>query len=542
MRTLKVVLTVLVILSGLVSGSVYLLSLGAGNGGLGSSYPQYTNLVTSDDEGDIAYKIYKESCAKPVSSADFIKGLTEEQAKDCNSNPNEGGISFVGENGNEMYLLSHNRWDRRVLYATYYLLQRGFTGPDKYSLRMDCSAPGFKVKPKMTLGVHYGRKDGDVISYIKSITNPEPNLDVQYVSSGPERYSPEGTESQNNSNAISPHAYGQALDIYSYGCTTVYLRLDSSSEAARWACGLTKANDTVYYHSYFYPVANIQNEIAYSSSTKGISSKPENDLPEAKNPYRLNPKPEIGSCNSGPVTLMVNNTCNPATPPMIPVTYENGGCVAHNQPNFPQKYYKSSYFYGSEKPGFWSDGKTSRVQPFQYTDATWLPNSDGCSCAGTPVPQNVPDSEKSYFAPKSGPLSFLNADLALTIPPEQRKGLDEEGIGSYVKSQAEAARKIALETAMIFSLAKKGGVYDKANEYFVNLISGDKLPRSEMTVNQISAPTDGGFSLPKEYNPISLLIYGGNKSSSEYDPGETIGRRRGLGYNATDMDRVHFGF
>lgn len=542
MKTIKIILIILIALGGLLSGSLYLLSLGTGNGGLGSSYPQYTNLTLNKDERDIGYEIYKESCAKPVSQTDFTRGLTEEQAKDCNSKPNGGGISFVGENGNEMYLLSHNRWDRRVLYAAYYLLQRGFTGPDKYSLRMDCSAPGFEAKPKMTLGVHYGRKGGTVISYIKSIANPEPNLDVQYVSSGSEKYSPEGTESQNNSNAISPHAYGQGLDVYSYGCTSTYVRLDSDESAAKWACGYTKAANTVYYHTYFYPIINIKNEIGYSSSTNEISSNPENGFPDAKEPYRLSPKPDLRSCSSGPVQLMVNNTCNPAIPSMIPITYSNAGCIAQNQPNLPQSYYKSSYFYGSPKTGFYSEGNTSRVQAFQYPSATWIPSSDQCSCIGTSVPQNVPDGVQSYYSPKAGPLTFLNANLGLTIPPEQKKGLSEDGLKSYIQNQAEEARKIVIEAAMVFSLAKKDGSYKQANEYFENLVSNGKLPDSEMTINQISAPTGGSFTFPAGYNPIALLIYGANKSGTDYDPNETAGRRRGLGYNATDMDRVHLGF
>jgi len=544
MKTIKIILTIFIILGGLFSGSLYLLSLGTGNGGLGSSYPQYTNLSLNKDERDIAYEIYKESCTKPVSSADFAKGLTEDQAKDCNNKPNEGGISFIGENGNEMHLLSHNRWDRRTLYATYYLLRRGFTGPDKYSLRMDCSAPGFKAKPKMTLGVHYGRKGGDVISYIKSIDNPEPNLEVQYVSSGSEKYSAEGTESQNNSNAISPHAYGQGLDIYSYGCTSTYVRLDSDAKAAKWACGYTKEANTVYYHSYFYPIVNIKNEIGYSASTDGISSNVENGFPDAQEPYRLNPKPDLKSCSGGSVTRTVNNTCNPAIPPMIPITYNNAGCIAQNQPNLPQNYYKSSYFYGygSPKAGFWSEGNTSRVQPFQYPDATWLRTPDQCSCIGTPVPQGVPDSERGYYSPKTGPLTFLNSSLELTIPPEQKRGLSEDGLKSYVQNQADEARKIVLETAMVFSLAKKDGSYKQANEYFQNLVAADKLPSSEMTINQISAPTGGSFSFPVGYNPIALLIYGANKNGTDYDPNETTGRRRGLGYNATDIDRVHLGF
>lgn len=544
MRLAKIVLVIAIVIGGLISSALYLLSLGVGNGGLGSSYPQLTNLKKSKDQSKIAYKIYSESCGAPVLEEEFVTGLNLDQVAECNGNPKVGGISFVGGNGNEMYLLSHDKWDQRVLLSTYYLLQRGFDGPEKYSLRMDCSAPGFEKRPKMTIGVHYGKKDGGVISYIKSLDSPEPNLDVQYVSGSTNAYSPEGSIANNTSNSISPHAYGQALDVYTYGCTSLYVRLDSEESAAKWACGYTGPANTVYQHSYIYPIKNIANEINFTSSVfDSLSLDPDNGTkPEAYKSYKLNPQPSLASCEGGNITATVPNTCNPAIPPAVTISYKNKGCIAINQPNYEQSYYKSSYFYGGSNGGYWSEGNMSRLQPFQFLQATFLPTTDRCTCQGSSIGSSIAQSEQDAYATKTGPLDFLSPTLSFTVPNERQEGLDNEGLKAYLRTQADAARKIVVESMMLFSLASTNSKYDQANEYFVNLVGQDYLPSSETTVNQILSPSGGSFSFPAGYNLFAKLIYGANTNATDYDPTQNVGRKRGLGYNSTDTDRVHLGF
>lgn len=541
MKTIKVVLLVAVIITGIFSGSLYLLSLGVGSGGLGSSYPQRTSLQSNKDEAEIAYKLYQQSCASPATSDQFQKGLSKNQADDCNKSPNTGGISFVGGNGNEMYLLSHDAWDTRVLYATYYLLQRGFDGNEKYSLKMDCSAPGFEKRPKMTLGVHYGLVNGQAKSFIKTIDNPSPNLDLQYVSSGSEKFSPEGSLNNNTANAISPHAYGQALDVYSYGCASVYVRLDSSPEASKWACGYSKAGDTVNEHSYFYPIKNIPLEIGFASNVfTSFSSKPDtNNQPDAYKRYLLDPLPDLVGCSGSDVVKIVDNTCNPPIPPKIPISYKNAGCIAQNQPQG----YKSGFVYSSPQGGFSSNGKTSRIQPFQFLFSFRQPTPDGCTCTpSSGVPGTYPESDQAYYQGKTGPLTFVDPNLALSVPVEQKKGLSDDGLKSYLSEQSLVSKKMIIESAMLFSVVKKGTTYQQALDNFNGLVGSSHLPETELTINQISAPNNGNQALPSGYNPFAKLLYGANKNGADYDPAQTTGRSRGLGYNSTDKDRIHLGF
>lgn len=581
MKKIKTILIVLVALSGITASMIYLLSLGVGNGGLGSSYPRYTSIASNSEEKKIAYKIFAESCAAPnISADDFANGLSEEQASTCNSSPNKSGIEFVGGNGNEMYLLSHNYWDKRVLYLTYYLLQRGF-GDSKYSLDMDCSANGFPSRTKMTLGVHYTLKEDQALSYIKSISDPSPNLDLQYIS-GSSGQSPEGTSAQVSSNSISPHAYGQALDVYSYGCTSVYVRLDSDMSASRYACGQSAS---IYSHSYFYPIKNIKNEIGYIMSAEDVSASPDQDseIPSAypAAQYPLLDKPELPACNSQPITVQTpDNLCqndNAKT-----VTYTVSGCIAQDQ----TKSYSSSYYFRSILPGY-TDSSASRVQPFQYIEATPPDPLEGDNCACKDI-QTIPTLEQTssgalttgttnalFAALASVPQALdyssenlTNPTLSLAAPSDQKVIVNqnkmatssnstslqgqvsddesqrlaqdtENDLEEYIKEQAAQTRKIVLEASLIFSLARENGSYSKANEYYSTLI-GD-LPESEMTINQIAAPKSGNFSFPEQYDTIAKYLYGAN-SGTDYDPDKVTGVRRGLGYNTAENDRVHFGF
>lgn len=586
MKQIRVILILLIIFAGLGAGVIYLLSLGVGNGGLGSSYTQYVDLKNNTDESAKAYTIFKEACNTPdVDESNFAAGLTTEQADTCNSDPNKSGISFVGGNGNEMYLLSHNLWDKRVLYATYYLLQRGFSD-SKYSLKMDCSANGFEPRTKMTLGVHYGQKGDQIISYIKSITDPSPDLAQQYIS-GDNKYSPEGTESQVSSNSISPHAYGQALDVYSYGCTSVYVRLDSDQSASRYACGRT---ESTYSHTYFYPIKNIQNKIEYIDSSAQIDASPDTNQKNPPDtqpnaPYTLTSKPDLAGCNSQPVIVVASdNLCQNDSKN---ITYTIAGCIAQNQTTD----YTSPYYYLSYTPNTTAQliaSKASRVQPYQYIAAPLDPLAgDNCACtdvqkiptidtSGTAsmigtgnstsalmggllsVPQNtdyassslanplldlaVPENQKviknQNFAATSSSSTSPEGQLANNESKDLAEATEKD-LEEYIAEQAKKARRIVLESSLLFSLAKNNSSNTEANEYYKDLV-GD-LPETEMTINQIATPNTGSFNFPDQYNVIAGYIYGTNSGMS-YDPSKTIGLKRGLGYNATDKDRIHLGF
>lgn len=553
MKILKLIAIILLILTTVGAVSLDLLALAVGNGSLGSSFQQKVDL-TVDSQKQIAYKLYQQSCATPILIDDFAKGMSPANANDCNNKPNPGGIDFIGHNGDEMYLLSHQNWDLRVLYATYYLLERGFDGPEAYSLRMDCSAPGFEPRPKMTLGVHYERDiSGQVptISFINSIENPVPNRQTQYIQSEPNgQYSPEGSQSFNTSNSISPHAYGQALDVYTYGCTTVYDRLDSDESAAKWACGKTGPVDPaspVAQHSYFYPIRNIPIEIEYADSVPAtFSSTPDNpDKPvDPHLPYKLDPRPGLTSCSGTPAPITVQDTCYPFVDP-IKITYTNRGCIAQNQPSVNNKYYGSKFFYGLDVPlPEYLTGQESRVQPFQFKSAVFIPGGDECTCISEPVGSSVPETEAADYQSKIGPIDFTNPKTLLTIPPEQQKGLSDDDLKTYLQSQAEASRKIVLEASMLFSIRQNdSNKFAQAEEYFKNLIRMNPAPTKQMLMNQIASPTIGLYKpFPDGYNQIAKLLYGSNKSNGEYDATLVTGHERGMGYNSTDKDRIHLGF
>jgi hypothetical protein len=543
-KALKTLAIIIVSLLGLTALALNLVSFLVGNGSLGSSVQERATL-TDQGQREVAYEIYKQSCSGTLLSVDdFTKGMTVDQAEDCNAHPNPSGIKFVGGNGNEMYLLSHYYWDIRVLYATYYLLERGFDGPEQYSLKMDCSPPGFNSKTKMTLGVHYGMKNGQVINFINSIQDPTPNRQFQYLV-GTGSYIPEGSARYNNSPSLSPHAFGQALDIYQYGCTSVYVRLDSEESASRWACGSSPANGSIINdHSYFYPIKNIPIEMGFINSSFGnFSTNPENQEPDPKQPYLLSPRPDLIGCNGGSVVLTVPNTCNPPIPPEIPITYSNAGCIAQNQPNNPNTYYRSNYFYNSLMPGFHSSGQTSRVQPFQFTTAIKLPNPDNCTCTSTPVANSVPQSEKVFYQTKTGPITLTDPDLVLTIPPEQKKTLNDDSLKRYLTSQAEASRKIILEASMLFSIRENSTTdYQEAETLFKNLIGLSQSDIKQMKMNQIVSPTMGNYRYSAAYLNFAELLYGVKNAQNSYNADLINGHKPGLGYNSSDKDRIHLGF
>ncbi|OQA52102.1 MAG: hypothetical protein BWY43_00639 [candidate division WS2 bacterium ADurb.Bin280] len=560
MKKLKIILFIVTVIFGVSTLALYLLSLGASNGGLGSSYPQYVDLKSDELEKKMALGIYKESCAKTVSDDKFVAGLTVGQATECNQNPKAGGISFVGGNGNEMYLLSQNHWDKRVLLATYYLLQRGFNGDDKFSLKMDCSPSAFEIKPKMTLGIHYGYKDKKEISFIKSIENPQPNLDVQYVSSGKSSYSPEGTLSENTANSISPHAYGQALDVYSYGCASLYVRLEADESAQKWACGLTggggadlgaltpvasgivgaissASGNVVSEHNYIYPANNLPLEIAFSNNDfeKFDPNTKASEIPIPKESYLLDPQSTTSSCDGQDVTLQVQDTCRPSLG-LKQITYKNKGCIALNQPQG----YKSSYIYGAEKPAYPSDDQTPLIQPFQYPSAVFLPSADNCTCQVTSGTNDYQvDATASFYQKTLAQIDFVSPVLALSIPSELQKDLKGEDLKKYLREQAEKSKKIVIEASLLFSLAEENGDYKSANDFFAEFVD-KKLPENQNIINQLAISADNGFL--DSYSQLARLIYGANDTASNYDPSLTIGRVRGLGYNATEKDRVHIGF
>lgn len=557
MRKIKIALSIITFLAGVFSLALYLLSIGASNGGLGSSYPQYTDLQDDENEKNMALEIYRESCAKPDSEA-FIKGLSVEQARDCNENPNKGGISFVGGNGNEMYLLSHNHWDRRTLLATYYLLQRGFNGDAKYSLKMDCSPSGFEKKSKMTLGIHYSREDGKEISFIESIENPQPDLDVQYVSSGSNAYSPEGTAKENNANSISPHAYGQALDVYSYGCASLYVHLEADESAKKWACGLTggggdlgaltptissavgaissASGRVVSKHNYIYPANNVPLKLSFSNGDFERLDLTVRDrkVPEPKEEYLLDPQSPIASCDDEDVTLEVTDTCRPSTG-MKQITYKNKGCIALNQPQS----YQSSYIYGTRKSAYARSGEVPQIQPFQYQSAVFMPSPDNCTCQ-TQIGENfLVDPTASFYEQTISQINFINSVLNLSTPSELKSDLKGDALKTYLAEQAEKSKKIVLEASMLFSLSEKDSAFDDANELFTKLTKQDP-PENPILINQIAVSAKN--KLLDSYKNLARLIYGPNDANSNYDPSKTTGRVRGLGYNADDNDRVHIGF
>jgi len=558
MKKIKIILFIITITFGASVLSLYVLSLGASNGGLGSSYPQYTDLKDDENERSMAFEIYKESCANLIEEEAFVKGLSVKQAQECNKNFKEGGISFVGGNGNEMYLLSRNHWDTRTLIATYYLLQRGFNGDDGYSLKMDCSPSGFEKKPKMTLGVHYSRKDGEEISFIKSIENPQPDLDVQYVSSGKYAYSPEGTKKENNANSISPHAYGQALDVYSYGCASLYVRLEADESAEKWACGLTggggdlgaltptvssavgaissTSGQVVSKHNYIYPASNIPLELSYSNDDfEGLDLRAQSEkAPEPKEKYLLDPQSPTVSCDGADVTLEVNDTCRPSTG-IRQITYKNKGCIALNQPQD----YQSSYIYGSQKSAYAKNGEVPQIQPFQYQSAVFLPSPDNCTCQTQPSENYLVDPTANFYEKTISKIDFISPVLNLSVPRESKDDLKGEGLKEYLREQAEKSKKIILEASMFFSLAEKDGDFKDANELFSKFTT-QTPPQDPILINQLATFEKNNFL--NEYSNLAKLIYGPNDSSSNYDPSKTIGRVRGLGYNADDNDRVHIGF
>lgn len=537
-----------------------LISLAVGNGSLGSSFEQKTNL-TLDPQKKIAYKIYKQSCKNAnLKIDDFAKGINLNQATECNDHPLVSGIKFVGGNGNEMYLLSRNYWDVRVLYATYYLLQRGFDGPDPYSLRMDCSAPGFEARPKMTLGVHYIIKKGisapnDTLNMINSIQDPQPNRKNQYIVNGTNNFTPEGSLNQSKANGISPHAYGQALDVYTFGCTSVYDRLDSDESAAKWACGKTGPVDPaspVGNHSYFYPIKNMPIEIEYADDkyqfSNTFSAPDSSSKPDPHKPYRLDPKPDLTSCSGTPAPIVVQDTCYPFIDPKV-ITYSNKGCIAQNQPSFDNKYYGSKFFYGLDVPlPAYLGGAESRVQPFQFSQAVFIPDESMCNCISTPVDNSVPETEAADYQRKTGPLNFVNPNMPLTIPPSQGKGLNDDELKTYLQSQAEASRKIVLESSMLFSLRQNNNKYPEAEKYFRELLGNDAslLPKKQMLMNQIVTSKAGKYilndPLHKGYDALAKLLYGNKGSANGYDFGSVVGHQRGIGYNSTETDRVHLGF
>ena len=273
----------------------------------------------------------------------------------------------------------------------------------------------------------------------------------------------------------------------------------------------------------------------------------------------------------------------------IILTYVNKGCTAYAQPNLKADYYKSLYYYNSQKDGYWSGylgpnwlNSISRVQPFQFLAAGFpipcyssnpLPIK---TCRSEQVPGNTPQGEKegenspAYVGSNKNGLVELqgkspddSAEFQLTVPPGQMKEKKYDGIKNHLKEQSSSAEKIVLEMMSLFSLAQKNGEYDKANEFWKALIgnnnnpnpnSNDILPDNKLTVHQLIAPGQ------KTTNPdsttttgaldnlvkVAKLIYGPNSHNSSgeeiYDLNLISGRQRGMSYNTKQTDRIHIGF
>jgi hypothetical protein len=543
-KVAKTIAIILVSLLGLLALGLNLMAFLVGNGSLGSSVQEKAVLIEQSQK-EVAHEIYKQSCKGNLTIDEFAQGkMTLADANTCNGDPYPNGIRFIGGNGNEMYLLSHYNWDVRVLYATYYLLQRGFDGPEQYSMRMDCSPPGFKAKPKMTLGVHYKLQGNSFVSYIQSIQNPQPNMNQEYL---PSIRNPEGTEKYNIVPALSPHAFGQALDVYQYGCTSVYVRLDSQETADRWACGYSQSTGTtVHKHSYIFPIKNIPIEISYINSNSSISTRPENGWPDAHERYLLSPKPGLDACNKGSiVSVTVGNVCSPPNSPII--TYQNAGCIAQNQPDNGSSYYNSRYYYNGPRPGYYSD--ESRVQPFQFMPAAKIHNPwDSCRCVSAGVGNDIPQSEQPFYQNKLTPFTFLNPILNPTIPAPQQKNLDNGQVRTYVTSQAERSRKIILEAAMLFSVREQNdAALQEADTLFKNLVGVSRSDIKKMEMNQIVSPNTGNYQYPPSYLDFARILFLDKKTPAAYRADLLSGHKNGLGYystdnNSTDNDRIHLGF
>jgi len=229
MTALLQILLVADIALSLVSAPIFATGLGFGAGAGGSSLPQKTQIDTSSDDQKTAYLIFSQVCdqnawnkqansyasAMPIypknaqemanlsKFADKIEWEKFCPGKDFAQGSNETGIKIIGSPGFEVKLLVRDLWDKRNVYNIAYLLQKRFLSPN--GAKATCTEGGFSA-PYMTLAIHW---DGYGTLHTNSAGEP-----IKPQSADPE-------DDISNGGNISPHAYGQAIDFLTFGCTRI---------------------------------------------------------------------------------------------------------------------------------------------------------------------------------------------------------------------------------------------------------------------------------------------------------------------------------
>lgn len=478
---------------------IFVSGMGLGGGysqNLGSSFFERVDFK-DENQRQAAAKIISESCGTSVSSDSYDSFMSSAKSSATSCVMPASGIKFVGEgdkdsNAQEMSLLVNRMWDKRTLLVTYYLLQRGFDETSQNGLDIDCDIDGFSPLPKMTLGVHYDK----IGSYVDKSGNPVESM--QYVSTTNKTFSPEGK--LDGINSISPHAYGQAVDIYSFGCSVVYDILQSDPATSLISGG------TVPPHIIYQKIGIFSNFVgSYATFNEAIKNSSGSSLGNSAGLSEQVDQNEFKSL-LGTITEQVG--CDTQAAP----GYINLGCIARTQ----TKSYKTPSYVGSKLP------PSNEIAPVQYITGSQTP---------PPLVDSVEYTDKKSLLKNYLPFQ-KQADTEILNTKNFVKSESDQK--SFLANQRQSITDIIAEASLLFSQASQDNQEQLTGKVWQSLTKL-ALPDRNNIINQLATILNINANILKS----STDIYG-KESSDQAQLAK--GRSRGIGINSVQSDRIHIGF